>query len=265
MPAGVQFFRCFSVNNGLTQPKTNLVQSSSGLPNATSPNYYFLESDPLHKDTLFYTFAGTKIQSRVAFDPKPLLGGCTMLGPEDLKLYSEAIILGVKNYPASYDIASGGTAPINEFGYDKLMQKMPIMMGLNFPAFKLLDLLSVEAEYYGKDYANTVPIPANGYYMTRFPVPYDANVNGGYPYGDPNPAAEGPGGQYPKSLYYTTKTHWKWDVYAKKTLFGNFNITALAARDHNRVPTNLSNNVDEEEAFVKNGQWYWTLKFGYNF
>jgi len=269
--AGVQLYRCFSVDNGLTQPKVNPIgDGPAGGVGDLAPNYYFLESDPFHKDTLFYTYAGTKIQARIAFDPKPLLGDVPLLGDmrnvlgqEDLKLYGEAIILGVKNYPADYEFAQNTSTPINEFGYDKLMQKMPIMMGMNLPAFKIFNLLSVEAEYYGKDYVNTVPTPATGNLMTRLPLPYDPNVNSGLPYGDPGEI--GSTGEYPKSFYYSREAHWKWDLYVKKTLFGNFNVTALAAKDHSRVATNIAQNVDEEEAFVKDGQWYWTLKFGYNF
>jgi hypothetical protein len=230
--AGAQLYRCFSVNNSLTHPTTNIVQSSSGGSSAMAPNYYNVNITPIKNasgqitgyDTTggsFYTFAGTKIQARIAFDPKPLMGDIAkVLGPQDLKVYTEAIILGVKNYPASDFIAPGATVPINEFGYDKLMQKMPIMMGLDFPTFRILDVLSVEAEYYGKNYANNVPVPANGLYFNRFPLPYDPNVNAGYPYGDPSQAYAS--GDYSKEFYYSTEAHWKWDVYAKKTLLGNF-------------------------------------------
>ena len=49
-----------------------------------------------------YTFAGTKIMARFSFDMKGLIPADSLfglLGKEDLKLYGEATILGLKNYP----------------------------------------------------------------------------------------------------------------------------------------------------------------------
>ena len=201
--------------------------------------------------------------ARFTFDPKPLLGNSTLFGPEDLKLYSEAIILGVNNYPANPDSDKAwGNTVVNEFGYNKLMQKMPIMIGLNLPTFKFLDVFSIETEYYGKKYVNRVPVITEGLTSMRLPVPYDNQLNSGSPEGD---AAAGGDGTYSKRTYFGGEAQWKWSIYAKKTLFNNFNITAQIARDHSRVQTALFQSIDQEEALIKNKQWYWMLKFGYNF
>jgi hypothetical protein len=260
--AAVQLYHCFSVDNGYTQPKYYPQKTDTN----KAPNYYFAKDDPLHQDTLFYTFAGTKIMARFTFDPKPLLGNLDIFGAEDLKLYSEVIILGVKNYPPNNDpdyYWDVTPVPINEFGYDKLMQKMPIMVGMNFPTFKILDVFSIEAEYYGKKYVNRVSVVTQSNNMMRLPLPYDPQLNGGYPEG----SIEIPGaaGTYSKSTYYAGAAQWKWSVYLKKTLFNNFSITAQAARDHSRVQTSLAQSIDQEEALVKDKQWYWMLKFGYCF
>ena len=260
---GIQLFRCLPVNNDYTQPRYYLSNVAVPGSTPTAPNYYFAKDDPQHLDTLFYTFAGTKLMARFTFDPKPLLG-LDIFGGEDLKLYSEAVILGVKNYRPNPDLAATpwNNVPINEFGYDKLMEKMPVMVGLNLPAFKILDLISVEAEYYGKRYVNRVPVVTQGLGLMRLPVPYDNQLNAGYPNGSPDNNGDG---TYSKSTYYGGAAHWKWSLYLKKTLLGNMSIVTQLARDHSRVQTSLPQSIDQEEALIKDKQWYWVLKFGYSF
>lgn len=254
----VQLYRFLSVDKDLTQPKY-YAKDRANNRSTYAPNWYLDDNG----DTAFYSFAGTKIMARFSFDPKPLLG-LDIFGAEDLKLYSEAIILGVKNYPKS--IAADGSK-INYFGYDKLIEKMPIMFGINIPAFKVLDVLSFEAEYYGKKYANRVPVFMNSMAMMRLPVPYDLNVN----YdpisqsGQPSGGGMGQSQNYKDSTYFGGAAQWKWSVYAKKTLLNNFSITTQFARDHKRTKTPLSQNIDSEESLVKDKQWYWVLKFGYSF
>jgi hypothetical protein len=247
---GVQFFRCFSANHSQTQPKQYY---QSGI----APNYYIENGD-----TSFYTFAGTKIMARISFDPKPLLSAnsTSMLGSEDLKIYSEEAILGLENYPASpftdNSLTNVGQV-VSAHGYDTLAQKMPIMIGLNVPAFKFLDVLSFEVEYYGKKYVNAVPIPAGtkiGTYYPTTPFPYYAS---------------GTSSEYNTTDFYAKgDAQWKWSIYAKKTLFNKLFITAQAARDHIRTleTGGLSPiDYDREEAMVKANQWYYIIKVGCNF
>lgn len=132
--AGLQLFRLLSVDDAYTTPTQYEYMSFAG-DQKIAPNWYITDGD-----TAYYTFAGTKIMGRLAFDPKPLFGSPEFFGPEDLKIYSEAIILGVKNYPASLDSSSpiSNYKPINEFGYDNLIEKMPIMFGFNWPTHPLL-------------------------------------------------------------------------------------------------------------------------------
>jgi hypothetical protein len=257
---GLQFFRLLSVDKAYTTP-TRYESLRGAAEQKPAPNWYITGAG----DTAYYTFAGTKIMGRLTFDPKPLLKLPDIFGPEDLRLYAEAIILGVKNYPANLDSSNiNYPRPINEFGFDKLMEKMPIMAGFNLPAFRLLDVLSLEVEYYGKKYVNRVPIYANSQDMMRLPLPYDPKINQGYPNGDTLFLPEA-SGAYSKDTYKTGVAQWKWSLYARRTLFENFNITLQFARDHTLIKTGLAQNVDFEEIFIKNNQWYWMLKFGYSF
>jgi hypothetical protein len=81
-----------------------------------------------------FNASGIKPIATMAFDPKPLLGLGGLLGPNDLVLYGEAALLGVKDYPVFYD---------------NWKQRMPVMVGFNLPVFKQLDVLALEVEYYG--------------------------------------------------------------------------------------------------------------------
>ena len=53
----------------------------------------------------YYDKSGVKLMARAAFDPKPLFGieEHEQFKDADLKLYTEAAILGVKNYPLTYE------------------------------------------------------------------------------------------------------------------------------------------------------------------
>jgi hypothetical protein len=257
---GLQFFRCLSVDNAYTTP-TKYENMSSAPEQKRAPNWYVTAPG----DTSYYTFAGTKIMARLAFDIKPLFGSPDFFGTNDFKLYSEAIILGVKNYPASLDSNEfTNQRPINEFGYNKLLEKMPIMVGFNVPSFKLLDIFSAEVEYYGKKYVNRVPIYANARNMLRLPIPYDPNINNGQPDGSKEGNSNA-SGDYTKDTYKSGVAQWKWSMYLKKTMLEKFAITLQFARDHSLVKTGLAQNVDYEEIFIKANQWYWMLKFGYSF
>src|SRR5690606_23264128 len=92
---------------------------------------------PIDVDYQEYKASGIKPIVTAAFDPKPLLGGLPMLGSNDLVLYGEAALLGVKDYPIFYD---------------DWTKRVPVMIGFNLPTFKFLDVLAVEAEYYGSEY-----------------------------------------------------------------------------------------------------------------
>jgi hypothetical protein len=103
-----------------------------------------------------------------------------------------------------------------------------------------LDVLSVEAEWFGARYPdsygpdlNITPVPAT--------VPPDGDI-----------------GDY-------TRDNWKWAVYAKKTVFGGLSIIGLVGRDHLRTETFIKKDMDYEAALIKNHHWYWMLKLKYNF
>lgn len=186
-------------------------------------------------DTLAYnyTFAGQKLMARFALDLKQLFPGADVFGEEDLKLYSEAAILGLINYPLS---RNGNTQ------YDTLWQRIPVMVGLNLPLFRFMDLLSVEVEYFGNPYVNSI----NSIKFDNVPVPLSS-------YGD-------------ELRYKNIHTDdWKWSVYGKKIFAENFFIMGQVARDHIRWFRMDYAVMEGKEALRENGDWYYTVKFGYSF
>ncbi len=83
--------------------------------------------------------------ARASFDIKGIFP-MDFLGEEDLKIYGELAILGLKDYPGHY----------NDFS-----KRIPMMLGFNLPFFGLLnlflprftklDVLKLELEYQGTD------------------------------------------------------------------------------------------------------------------
>jgi hypothetical protein len=190
-------------------------------------------NNTITSDTSYYTFKGIKAMARLSIDTKVLLpknGIPSFFGREDCKLYAELAVLGVQNQGACYD---------------KLVERMPIMAGFNFPAFNFLDVISCQMEYYQSpypnDYGNTFTYSQPGF---AAPISYNDQQN-------PSPRLE----QYKHD-------NWKWSVYVNK-FFGpskHFGIVGQAARDHWRTMSTFEGNRDYGDALIKTRHWYWATK-----
>jgi hypothetical protein len=177
-----------------------------------------------------YTLKGIKVMARAAFDLKPLLSPevNALFGPQDLKVYSEAAILGVKNY---------GTF------YDTLMQRVPILLGFYFPTFgpectsllgfSPLDFISLEGEYFGYPYRNDLP---------------DAN--------DPTPT----GG----TDQFSNQNKIHWSIFTQKTVTKGFAIKALVGKDHFRY-LDAGGNPTGGEMMRANGDWHYNVRLMFSF
>jgi hypothetical protein len=223
--------RAFSLGAGVQF--ANLI---STMPDQTSRHNYhsngYLNSPT---DTGFYTFKGTKLLGRITLDPKRLFKA-PFLGENDCKIYAEACVLGLENYPKSNAIDSTNFS--NTIGYDKILEKTPIMFGFTFPTFKALDVLSFEAEWYGCRYPNA-------YYnatVSDFAIPDIDRVH------DP----------YTMDIYL--HDNWKWSLNARKTFFNKFSLIFQASRDHLRLHTVNMKFEDYEEALIRPNHWYWMAK-----
>lgn len=201
---------------------------------ADENNSYMLPDSSIE----MYSFRGTKVMGMVSFDPKKLIG-LDIFGKEDLKIYAEAAVLGLKDYPKSL------------FGidyYPDIMKRIPIMVGFNVPTFKLLDVFSIEGEWFGSLMPNDL---YNGIKYNQ-PTPINTDKKTG-PY-----------------LLDTIHQQYiddnlKWSVYAKRTLAGHFQIIAQVASDHLRWYAQDWKEAEWEEAFRNPKQFYYRFKLAYMF
>jgi hypothetical protein len=175
------------------------------------------------------SFAGTKLTGRFTFDFKGFFSSEGLFGKEDLKLYAEAAILGVKDYP---DTNSDIT---NNVGYNDLRERLPIMVGINLPAFKLIDLLNFEIEYQESPYPNSVLDPIYAVVPTHARQQSHARL--------------------------------KWSIYAKKDLGPHVSLIYQMARDH-LMPlstVNASKFSDYTDVLLRAKDWWWTGKVWFGF
>jgi hypothetical protein len=109
------------------------------------------------------------------------------------------------------------------------------MWGINVPVFKILDVLSVEFEWFGS------PYPPSFDYASR--------------YGWPQPVAD-------KSQVITSPL--KWSVYARKTL-GAWTFSAQAAKDHMKPFMNNLQLTERTDVLPSNGHWWWIARIACGF
>ena len=257
--AGVNFHHLLSANEAKTTPRQSV-------------DNMYIDSSKTPPDTGYYSFRGIKLMGRIGFDPKVFIP-FDIFGKEDLRLYSEVAMLGLKNYPGYYA---------------DLSQRIPVMVGFNWlthplasytiipgiAAFCLtdkfgpttfisggagilsgiglwmlqkycnistgLDVLGIEAEYYSNPYENSYAnqFPASALAQLPLPTPV-----GGATHNDDN---------------------WKWAVYAKKTIVRNCSLIFQAADDHMRSREANPNVADMQEALHR-GDWYYMCKIKFTF
>lgn len=220
MSAGVSFFHLIAFD------KKRLTPGKSNAYNTVATSYV----DTASGDTTNYTFRGTKLAGRFTIDPKALFSS-HILGKNDLKIYAEAAVLGVKNYPG---------------WYQNLGERMPVMFGINLPAFKVLDVLSLEFEYYPNPYMNAYQF----IWKSNSPIPYFENNTGI---------------DYTSDWNKKTDDDWKWSVYASKKI-RNVRISAQVASDHaSRASYLPAGKKLYTEMVPRTQDWYFMLRCGFFF
>ena len=244
---GAELYRLFPVNSKFTTPRFD----NSGLYEVSGLLYDTAGAVIGYRDSSFYSFTGTKIMAHVTFDPLFFLRDSEVgrLIGEGGKVYGEVNLLGLKNYPRN-DTARkepDGITPYPgqfSYGYDTLLNKMPISFGINIPV-PFIDVCALEFEYYRMRYpdnfrevfVNNRPLP--GYYINNYSA---ANV--------------------PENSY-SESDNWKWSLYLKKNINKNFHIVFQAARDHQRwtIPAFIWGQYsDWEDICMRPANWIWNLK-----
>jgi hypothetical protein len=227
--AGVDFARLLPADPNKTSPHYN-ASDQAGFYN----NYMTSNGDTAN----YYSFKATKVMGRVSIDPKSLLPLPQIFGKEDLKLYAELVAVGIGGYDAVDTIVGG----VHYFDYyNDLSARTPIVLGFNIPAFKMLEVLSMELEYF----PSLLP---NDYYeelYNRSPIPEISKSS-----------------YDPKTF---DKSGWlRWSFYARKQVLNGFYMAGLMAFDHLRT-TNWDGSSQTYDFMATKGNWHWELKIGYNF
>jgi len=226
MSAGVSMYHFVSFDDKRTTPSNNKDDSGRGIYDIKSTS--FVDSSG---DTTDYTFKGVKAAARVAFDPKVLFSS-KLFGKNDLKIYAEGAILGLKNYPG---------------WYSNVRDRMPVMFGFNFPAFKVLDVLAIEAEYFPSPYKNSYMFMWKG----NCPVPYFTSWQQEI--------------DYYSDWERKTDDDWKWSVYASR-MIKNVYISGQVASDHTSQATyEPAGKKIYSEMVPRTGDWYFMLRCGFFF
>ncbi len=179
-----------------------------------------------------WTLRATKFDSRFMFDVKPLFGNPKFFGPQDCKLYGEAALLGLTD-PKYF--------PNDSMFRSTLLHRLPILLGINVPGFKIMDLLSFEVEWFDS------PYPNDWFGNNGGPSPEPVYVN------DPV-----------WNDIYKNKDNFKWTVYLKKS-FSKFDLIGIAANDHTIYSTfDAEGQSYTEQSLRKPNNWQWYIKLQYN-
>lgn len=257
--AGVNFYRLFAYDEDLRTPG-KLSDSTLGFKKAQ-----YIEVNPLNPaDTTFFTHQGTKVMAMATLDLKPLFGLGSM-GKDDLKLYTEAAVIGLKDY---------GTT------YGDIMQRIPVMFGVNLPTFGLFDRINIEVEQYKSPHRNdlgrlgnnnvvadwttqTKPIPSpKPVDNADFTIKPDGTWTNAY-----SQTINVEGTALDKEDIHTDDL--KWSLAVDKTIASHIRFTAQVANDHYR-PRPLATGLiaasgGTAEAFSDKSNWYFMLRMGYFF
>jgi hypothetical protein len=144
--------------------------------------------------------------------------------------------IGLGDYVHPSALVAAGTGILSGVGLWWLGRKFDFNPGL--------DVISMELEYFGNPYVNSLnttkfdnqPIPLSSYGGEKSDVYKNFHVD-----------------------------DWKWSVYARKSFTPNISFMGQIARDHIRWYRLDYVKMDGKAALPKKDNWYYTFKFSYAF
>ena len=154
-----------------------------------------------------WTTKGVKLMGRAAVNLGYLLPP-EIRGTEDLRVFAEAAVLGWENQPLYYE---------------KRSERIPVMFGINLPTFRMLDVLTLQAEYYRSPFNDI-----DKYNSSSLPI-WEAHFAKD---GLGTILTDSTGKVIPASVH---DDDWKWSVYAKKAINKAVTVYVQAASDHLRL------------------------------
>jgi hypothetical protein len=271
---GIDFSRLIPVNSKLTTPEgaaypsaVDTMKDAAGNPIFDGGGY--VQYKPRDTDG-YYTFKGTKLMARMSLDPLSALRGSDdgvvsqIMGKNGGKVYGEVAVIGLKNYPVnplfkgSSNLQQSQTRDIdfqiNPWGYTTIAERMPWMVGVNIPFWKILDVCSFELEKYPAPYPNdffqalynnALPIPSWSPFYRKDTVSIDP--------------VTGEAVLNPLGMDEYSGPRWYWSLYLLKRFGNSVSVYGQIARDHARWEVNLGNefNYTSEEIMSRKGDWAW--------
>ena len=186
----------------------------------------------IQPDYHYYTQKGIILDAMAALDLKKWIRS-DVFGDNDLRIYAEAAVLGVQDYPVFYK---------------HWWQRSPVMVGVNLPGFRFIDLISLQVEYFNSPNLNSFLSNI----QTNQAVPDLDNFVSTNEFGDG-----------------LDRDNVCWSLLVKKQLTRGVFFSAQAARDHTRFAGNASflagPALDPNEVFYANDSknWYWMVQFSF--
>ena len=177
-------------------------------------------------DTSYFSWKAIKAMFRFSFDPKKFIP-MDIFGKNDLKLYAEGDIIGIKNY-VKY--------------YRHIEDRTLATAGFNFPGFNIIDCIAIEGEYC----ANKIYAYSDERYYSLTPVPLPIR------YSDINLSRN----PWRWSVYIK-----------KSLFNEHVSIIAQAARDHKKINFHYFDraNMSFIETLPDGDNWWWTFKTEFKF
>jgi hypothetical protein len=193
---------------------------------ATSKLVDSLNKAPIKPKYSYYTVQGPELMIHFACNFSSILGESL-----DFKVYGEAALLGVVNYPVFYE---------------NRMNRMPIMLGLNIPTMGLLNELGVEFEYWNNPHINSYANEIVSGWDVDAPIP-DYKSELGVLHSDPSKP--------------NTNDDLSWSIYAKKEIGKSFTGYIQIAKDHIRpiYLSDVATPLNSDIFFDKKG-WYYAAR-----
>ncbi len=180
----------------------------------------------------YYTHTGILLMGRASLHVGRLLDA-EWVGETGLKLFAEAAVLGVQNYPVFYE---------------KMSERMPVMFGMNLPTFGWFDLITVQGEYLKTSWMN------NTYKVgvSALAVPYYAGASDEFMSQKEYMDAAG-------------ENSLKWSMLAKKS-FGRLTFSVQAANDHLKLVSSrfyYGPQFDHNEITAAPDHWHWMTQISW--
>jgi hypothetical protein len=231
---GAAYNRFFSYNGDQTRPKVYQngyfrVDSVGNpgaveyegpyglLPNGSTVRTRIQTGDSTVHALHYYTQRGVKLMARAAVDLGFLVPEAAR-NPGDLRVFAEAAVLGWEDQP---------------FFYEDRRERIPVMIGVNAPTFRLLDRLSVQAEYYRSRFASSTDYNYHSFPIWTVLPDYDPDD--------------------------FKRDDWKWSIYGRKTLNRLLSVHVQVANDHLRLPE-FNTNLNSTPLMQSQGDWYYLLR-----